>query len=232
MEIGEVLTKRKFQFLILEIATTYPNRFNKFNTLGKPYSPGDIERRIDRELTVSERNLAARAFDNLVARELLQSDYADMVNPENWVTLTDLGRRVLERQALDPLDEALQALSPKLIELRDGMWEGLASKRTNSLQQAANSARELITQTLKIGAPNISEDAENQRRERARYIFKQKATTFSKSDFEAVDAGIQYLLKRDDQLNAAVHARGELDADKVGSMIAQTELLLKDLLLP
>jgi len=228
MEEGEGLTKRALQFFILEIATTYPNRFNKFNTLGKPYSPGDIERKIDRELTIPERNMAARAFDDLVARELLQSDYADMVSPENWVTLTDLGRRALQRRALDSLDEALQAISPKLVELRDGMWEGLASNRTNSLQQSANSARELIDQTLKTGAPAELKT----RRERAKHIYRQKPAAFSESGFDLVDAEIDCLLKGQDQILAAAHTRGDLDRDKIERMLTRTEILLKDLLLP
>lgn len=226
MEKVETLTKRRLQFYILEIATTYPHRFNKFNTLGKPSSPGDIERKLDRELTVTERNLAARAFDDLVARELLQSDYADLVNPERWVTLTDLGRRALERKVLDPLDEALQTISPKLIELRDGMWEGLASSRANSLQQAAHSARELIDQILKSSPAELKT-----RRERARHIYSQKPN-FSESGFDLVDAEIDCLLKGQDQLLAAAHTRGDLEAEKVERMLTRTEILLKDLLLP
>jgi hypothetical protein len=143
------LSHRQLQFLILEICHTYGNgRVNKFNVLGKPYQQGDIERRLGRELSPEERAMAARAFDALVQAELLQSDYADMVQPENWVGLTPLGAKALERRTLDELDEALMRISPKLVELRDGMWAAWASTRSNALQQAAHSARELIDQTL------------------------------------------------------------------------------------
>jgi hypothetical protein len=224
----EELTKRKFQFLILEIAASYQNCFNKLNLLGKPHSRGDIERKLDRELTIPERIVAARAFDELVTGELLQSDYADMVNPENWVALTDLGRRALQRQALDSMDEALQAISPKLVELRDGMWEGLASNRTNSLQQASSSARELIDQTLKMGAPSDLQT----RRDRVKHIYCQKSGVFSESELKMVNVEIDCLLKLQDQIIAAAHTRGDLDRNKIEGMLTRSEILLKALLLP
>ena len=221
------LTHRQLAFLILEICQTYKNgHVNKFEIIGKPGYPGGIGRRLDRELSAQERVLVGRAFDALVQAELLQPDYADLIHPENWFVLTPLGVKALARKALDDLDVALIGISPKLVELRDGMWSAFASTRPNALQQAAHSARELIDQTLKTGAPDAQD-----RRSRARQLLQLKAGVDSKKEKTLIEATIGLVPSLVDRLLAEAHSRTELESLRIKDLLNLTEIALRRLLL-
>src|SRR5437868_5441414 len=84
----------------------------------------------------------------------IEPTYSDIVAPEDWVVITDSGRDALKRGALDDLDDVLQRINPYLVQVRRGAWAALGAAHPDSLRQAAHSARELIDQVLKEGAPD------------------------------------------------------------------------------
>ena len=224
-----VFTERNLKFTILEIFQTYTKgRANKYNILGKPSQAGDIERKLELELSSEERALAGRALNELIDSELLISDYADIISPNDWLTITEQGKRALQRRVLDDLDHSLLEISKKLIELRDGMWSAYASKRTNYLQQAAHSARELIDQTLREGS--ISEL--KTRKERIKYLLKEKAKIDSKSEESLIDSISELLIDLNNRIIAAAHTREDLIEQNIKELLVLTEIALRRMLIP
>src|SRR5437870_9240006 len=143
------------KFAILKCLSTVRHQ-HKYNLLGKSNAPGDLERLLAVTFDPAERRMADIAFQELEAAELICPTYDDLVSPGLWAAITDAGRVALERRALDPLDQALIRISPALVELRAGAWAAVTSGRPDSLRQASHSARELIDQMLKTGAPDAA----------------------------------------------------------------------------
>src|SRR5262245_6593393 len=149
------MNSRELKFAILEyLARDSLRHEHKMNLLGSPMSPGAIERAQDVRFDDADRFRADRAFETLMSGGLIRPTYNDLISPEKWVTITDAGRRALERRAFDDLDEALRAISPTLVEMRDGAWAAAESVNPDARRQSAHSARELVDQTLKLGAPD------------------------------------------------------------------------------
>src|SRR5713226_3135929 len=148
------LTIADLKFWILGELANSSQPVHKFNLIGRTGMNGPLEWRYGTPLGPEERGLAVRAFDELRSADLIRPTYADTVDPENWVTITDAGRQSLAKGALDDLDEALLRISPHLLEVRRGAWSAVASAQPDSLRQAAHSGRELLDQALKEGAPD------------------------------------------------------------------------------
>ncbi len=204
---------------------------------------GPLEWRYGTPLGPEERGLAVRAFDELRSSDLIRPTYADTVDPENWVTITDAGRQSLAKGALDDLDEALLRISPHLLEVRRGAWSAVASAQPDSLRQAAHSGRELIDQALKEGAPDaeVSVDPEFKsgsgrksrftRRDRLEFLMRKFRGEISESDLSIADKTIDLLLEIDNKLTAHSHARTAPQRTDVQDCLRMAESALSRTLL-
>ncbi|WP_260739645.1 pPIWI-associating nuclease domain-containing protein [Tunturiibacter lichenicola] len=146
----------ELKLLILRVFSKSNYALAKYDVLGKPYTPGELERdwKVDKTFTSDERNQARKALEELIAADFLRPTMSDLSIPDDWLEITDKGRDALTRKALDELDEVLSSIDSHLVEIRRGAWSALASSHPDSLRQAAHSGRELIDQTLKTEVPN------------------------------------------------------------------------------
>jgi hypothetical protein len=210
-------------------------RQNKWNTLGKPYQPGSLEHFLTEKFDAERRAGFERVFDSLRKAGYLQSDLGDLADPGNWVELSKKGARAVERRALDSLDEELAALSPRLVEIRDGAWASLDSEEPDSLRQAADSGFELLSQTLKAAVTDEEVEkapwfephptAENgvTRDHRARLRMEKRTGT---ADVEACEA-LGAIARR---LGKLKHPRRELLRGEIEVALEQAELVLQAVL--
>jgi hypothetical protein len=146
----------ELKLLILRVFSKSNYALAKYDVLGKPYTPGELERdwKVDKTFTSNERNQGRKALEELIAADFLRPTMSDLSIPDDWLEITDKGRDALTRKALDELDEVLSSIDSHLVEIRRGAWSALASSHPDSLRQAAHSGRELIDQTLKTEVPN------------------------------------------------------------------------------
>lgn len=122
---------------------------HRMSILGRPdILRGGLEDRLTVVLTPEERGLAARALRQLENDGLVRPTYRDMVDPENWLELTEAGTAALKMGTIDKLDATLQSIDPHFVEMRHGAWAAVESSEPDSIRQAAHSARELFTQIL------------------------------------------------------------------------------------
>jgi hypothetical protein len=98
---------------------------HKLTLIGRDFQRGSLEVHLNREFNPGERTCAAQAFEELRHDGYLAATYRDLVDPENWVAITDLGREFLKRDLKDSIDLGLEAISPHLVELRQGMWDAV-----------------------------------------------------------------------------------------------------------
>lgn len=80
---------------------------HKFNLLGKGNDQGDLERQLGVRFDPEQRHMAAVAFAELEAADLIRPTYDDLIAPGLWVAITDAGRAALDPSRLDSLDEAV-----------------------------------------------------------------------------------------------------------------------------
>jgi hypothetical protein len=115
------LSSKDLKKAILQQLSTQSSA-NKFNLIGRGESRnrGGIEYQLGVDLSADERALAARSFEELQRDGYIQATYTDLADPENWVTITDLGREFLNRDLKDAIDIKLASISPHLVELREG----------------------------------------------------------------------------------------------------------------
>jgi hypothetical protein len=97
-------------WVLREVAAT-SRPVHKFNLIGRNGIGGPLEWQFGQAVTPEERMLAVRAFDELRAADLIRPTYADLVDPENWVIITEKGKQALGKGGLDELDEALMCKS-------------------------------------------------------------------------------------------------------------------------
>jgi len=148
---------RKLKFAILAVMARPGVRSEcKQNLIGHHGCVGSVEGSLGVRFDNESRFAGYGAFDELVSAGLLRPTFTDIHHPEAWVAITDAGRLALTRRALDDLDCALSKISPTLLELRDGASAAATSTSPDAQRQAAHSARELIDQTLKLGAPDAT----------------------------------------------------------------------------
>lgn len=237
------LSVRTLKFAILE-ALASGHHQHKFNLIGKGYYPGGLESRLGVRFDAAQRHTAVVAFDSLKAAGLIRPSYADLVDPESWVEITDAGRRALERRELDALDAALARIAPNLVEVREGAWAAVLSGLPDSLRQASHSARELIDQVLKQGAPDAAvrcmpgfvEDRTSTsgitRRHRLRYLMGKYQSTVSDSELRVAEQACDLVLATDDRLKALAHSRELVSVSDVQDALQAAEIALRRILLP
>ncbi len=235
-------TARQLKFAILQALSSGPHQY-KFNLLGKSNYPGALEHQLGVRFEPDERHTAVSAFDSLKAAGLIRPTYTDQIYPEDWVEITEAGRRALERRALDPLDTALAKIAPHLVELREGAWAAVLTDLPDSLRQAAHSARELIDQTLREGAPDnqvrlmpeFSPDSSSRtgitRRHRLRYLMTVHRGTATDSELKLVEKACDLVLETDERLIALAHSREIVKVDDVRDSIQEAEIALRRVLL-
>jgi hypothetical protein len=241
---ARIFTTEEFKFEILRALTARQQAQNKFNLLGRPGTPGELELGQRLEFDNGQRALAYHAFNALSAAGFIQPTYADLVDPENWFAITDAGRHALETGFLDELDEALSRISGHLVEVRRGAWSALMSGRPDSLRQATHSARELIDQALKEGAPDdeikaqagfVSDKTSRTgvtRKMRLKLLMQKYRGAISESDLDPVEAACDLVLSIDTKLQAYSHARTTPSVADVKDSLAAAEIALRRVLVP
>ncbi len=236
------LTVRSIKFSILEALSAVRHE-HKFNLIGKGYHPGRLESLLNARFDPQQRHMAVVAFDELRAAGFIRPTYSDLVDPEAWVEITDSGRRALERRALDSLDIALARIASNLVELRERAWAAAATPRPDSLRQAAHSARELVDQALKSGAPDdavrgmsgFTPDGSSRsgitRRHRLRYLMISNRGGASDSDLKIAEQACDLALATDEKLKALAHSRELIVVDDVRDALVAAEMALRKVLM-
>jgi Predicted pPIWI-associating nuclease len=236
-----VLTLHELKLWVLREVAATSQPVHKFNLIGRNGMGGPLEWQFGRAITPEERALAVRAFDELKAADLIRPTYADLSEPENWVTITDKGKQALEKGALDQLDQILMSISPHLLEVRRGAWSALASSQPDSFRQAAHSARELIDQVLKEGAPDATVMADSEfaghnrkadvtRKDRLKFLMRKFRGEVSESDVGIADKTIELVLEIDRKLIALAHARSSPQRRDVEDCVQLAESALRRVL--
>jgi hypothetical protein len=210
---------------------------NKWNMLGKPLQPGDIEGFLGLQFDEETRARCARAIDVLHRADLIRADYGNLSDPDAWVDVTERGRQALTSGALDALDEELLAIAPHLVDMRAGAWDALASQGSDSLRQAADSAWELLSQAIKLAvsdedvkaaewfSPNLESENGVTRAHRARLIMERR---FGRADEDACEI-VSSAARR---LGKLKHARENLEHGQVQLAMRQAEDALRVVLVP
>ena len=231
------------KFAILDALASGKNHQHKFNLIGKGNNSGNLESQLGVCFDPDQRHMAVIAFDELQAAGLIRPTYTDQISPEEWVEITEAGRQVLERRELDSLDGALGRIASHLLELRAGAWAAVSSGRPDSLRQAAHSARELIDQTLKIGAPDsevkgmegFSFDMTSRsgitRRHRLRFLMSIHRGAVSDSELKVADQACELVLATDERLIAVAHSRSVVSPQDVRDALIAAEIALRRVLL-
>jgi len=211
-----------------------PRAQNKSNALGgRAGSTGDIETVLQTTFTPEERALAGQVINNLVDRGLLTPTWEDLVEPENWLKITNLGEQAVQSGALDELDNLLLGLhsTDDLLKMRNGAYEAMAAQNTDWQRHAATSSRELTTKVLHTIAPdaNVRADplftpdtsASNgiTRKQRVKYYLRQKSGSVSGSDAAVIEKACDLVEACYTKLNVVTHT----DIREVESIIRLTE---------
>lgn len=190
-----------------------------------------------------QRHLADQAFEQLKTAGQIRPTYTDLIDPVSWVEITDAGRDAFARECLDDLDTALYRVGTHLIEVREGAWSALASGNPDSLRQASHSARELIDQTLKQGAPDAmirqmptftpdpTSTSGITRKHRLKYLMASYRGRVSESDLHLFEKAYELLEVTSTRLTAASHTRNALDTQNVRETLTLAETMLRYVLL-
>lgn len=217
-------TRRALKKAILEILTAEAKQ-HKFNIIGKAHQSGRLEHCLQVEFDSNDRANASIAFDELKRDRYLQSTFNDIIDPENWVAITASGREFLKRNLKDAVDLQLEAIGAQLVELRHGMHDAIQRSSPDATRQAAHSARELLGQLLKEGAPKDLKT----RRERFRYMMQRcrQPSELSKTDIEIVDVTWEVLEAELNKLLGASHSRDIPSKNEVEASIDAIERILQ-----
>jgi Predicted pPIWI-associating nuclease len=208
---------------ILEILAA--EKQHRFNIIGQTYQEGRIERRLQISFDNNDRTTANEAFDELKRDRYLQSTYSDIIDPENWVEITATGREFLERNLKDAIDLRLELIGIQLVELRRGMHDAIQRSSPDASRQAANSARELLDQLLKEGAPKEL----STRKERFRHMMGRwrQPSELSQTDLAIVDANWKVVEVELSKLLGTVHSREIPSKSEVSASISAVERILQ-----
>jgi hypothetical protein len=188
--------------------------------------PGTLETQMGVEFTRRERARAAAAFEELKRNGYIQATPYDLVDPENWVALTEPGVDYLRRDMRDHIDEKLSAISAHLVELRKGMWDALGRSSPDAPRQAAHSARELIDQLLKEGTPAELKT----RKQRFAYLMREKggqSEPLSKGTLQIIEASCEMIEAVHNKLIGEAHARRSSDRPTVRTCVETAENVLR-----
>jgi DNA-binding PadR family transcriptional regulator len=210
---------------ILTVLARSSSHIHKTNLIGREFQRGDLERHLDVTFVPEQRAQAARNFDELIRDGYVQPTWKDLIEPENWVAITSAGKDLLNRHLKDAVDLALEGLSPHLPELRRGMWDAVERSSPDAARQAAHSARELLDQLLKTGAPQQC----TTRKERFKFLMKKYRMTDNVSDIDLriLDASWKLVEAEHDRLIKAAHARQAPDKNDVRASVEAAERALR-----
>jgi hypothetical protein len=173
---------------------------------------------------------------------LIEAVFRDMVNSGKDLTITDKGRKALEKRVLDELDELLIGLNSDsdLINMRYGAYDAILNKQVDWQRQSAASLVELIDHTLRTIAPNDNVIAQSwyiaettsktgvTRKHRIRYFLEQKNPSRSKNDEEIIEKAWQLIESCRGKLEGIKHASE--DKEEVEQLIKLVEDALMYLL--
>jgi hypothetical protein len=217
------LTTTHFKRALLEVLSK-ERHAHKFNLIGREFQAGTLEYHLDAKFDPDDRALAARAFEELRRDGYLQATYRDTTDPENWVEITLSGKEFLRRDLKDEIDIGLERISPHLVELRMGMWDAVDRTSPDAARHAAHSARELLAQLLKEGAPPECKT----RKERFRFLMQlsRDQKVISKSDLEIIEAHCEVVEVEHNKLVGSSHSRLSVGRDEVLASVAATERIL------
>jgi hypothetical protein len=76
------LSNSDLKLLILRIFAKSCQSKAKYDVLGKPYTPGDIEREFSTIFTSEERNRARKALEELIQGDFIRPTMSDLVAPK------------------------------------------------------------------------------------------------------------------------------------------------------
>jgi hypothetical protein len=216
---------------------------HRVNLIGRELQRGDIECHLGTTFDNGGRLATANAIDRLLKKQLIQSTFRDLVEPENWYEITDAGMNASGSRLLDELDHLLSGVSPKLPELRKGCWYAISQAGPDWARQAATSFRQMVTDVLNLAAPDdkvrsqiwFAPDFSSRngitRRQKIRCILQHRSVTHpSLDDEETLDLKCALLLKRIDKLSATVHGDNQQSQDDLSKILRECEELLLDLL--
>jgi Predicted pPIWI-associating nuclease len=244
-DMSPTVTRRVLKLAILEILSKDGCRaVNRFNLIGRSNQSGALEHYMGVVFDGQGRQLAFLEVGQLERDGLLVPTFQDLVAPNDWLVITERGREALARKSLDSLDEALAIIDPHLLEVRAGAWSALSSAEPDALRQAAHSARELIDQTLKLGAsdenvkcqpwyrPEKLSQSGITRKHRLKLLVEQRKCDYSENELRIADKACDLVLAVDKRLQAASHAReAPIRADIEDTMLA-AEIALRRVLVP
>jgi hypothetical protein len=210
---------------ILTVLASTSISIHKINLIGREFQRGELERHLDITFVPEQRAQAARNFDELIREGYVEPTWNDLTEPENWVIITSSGKDLLNRCVKDAVDLALESLGPHLPELRRGMWDAVERSSADATRQAAHSARELLDQVLKTGAPPEC----STRKERFVFLMKKYRTTDNPSDIDLriLDATWKLVEAEHDRLIKATHARQVPDRKDVRASLEAAERALR-----
>jgi hypothetical protein len=93
---------------ILTLLARSSSKVHKINLIGREFQRGNLERHLDVTFAPEQRAQAARSFDELVRDGYVQPTWNDLIEPENWVTVTESGKELLKRRLKDAVDLGLR----------------------------------------------------------------------------------------------------------------------------
>lgn len=225
--ILEILNSRHYSSSAAGVmGVYYEAKKNKYNLIGRRGSGnrGDVEYRLDTYFSDQDRVLASKAFEELKGDGYIESTLDDLVDPENWVIITELGIEKLKRGFVDEIDECLKTISPHLLEIRQGMWDAVKRNSPDSCRQAAHSARELVDQVLRIV---VSDPKIKERKQRSRIVMKKFRGKVSKSDIQIVDAHFKIIDSEHNKLIKLAHSAGAVERSEVQESLESAERILR-----
>lgn len=124
------------------------------------------------------------------------------------------------------------------MDVREGAWAALSAGTPDALRQSAHSARELIDQTIKEGAPDSEvltiaqiESSTGKgsltRRRRLTFLMRKYKGAVSQSDIGVAAKTIDLILEIDDKLMAVAHGRSAPSASDVEDCLRMAEIALR-----
>src|SRR5262249_51379874 len=93
----ETIELGDFKTAILRELADAGKAVNKFNLIGRnPGVRGPLEHRLGITFDNAQRTQAGQAFEELKREGLISPTYTDLIDPENWLEITESGERALK----------------------------------------------------------------------------------------------------------------------------------------
>lgn len=159
-------------------------------------------------------------------RYYIGKGYLEPYNPRRpddieMVAITPKGADWLDDD--DVINSALQQIGSNLVDMRKGMLVALNNDgNPDNWRQAASSARELLSQTLKEGAPGLET-----RKERAKHLMGKNLGKISKTDIKIIDASCELIEAEHEKMSNLTHSRGKDLQESARSSVEAAERVLR-----